>query len=349
MLTIASMAILTLGCGYERGTGTGYSTGTPATITVAATTTDPLVSTGETRAVSAVVRDGNGTLLAAPALAWRTSAPNVATVSGTGETATITAVDDGTAIITASVGSVEGTLTVVVRRRLSSIELSAPDSLVPAGNTMQLTVIARDARQQPISVASGLTFTSSNPFSFVVSPDGLVTALFNPFQPLSSVLRATITRDGVTLSATKPLKVGSAAPAIFDVGALLLPEAVRPEPVLGLGIGIAFFTVDGARIQHKMVWSSLSGPPVAAHVHGPDTDDGVAPLLVELSLGNQSGTHGVATGAFSGADIRGVGGNPPVTLDSLLVLLKTPGLAYVDVHTERFADGEMRGRVVTFR
>jgi hypothetical protein len=336
-----------LGCGYERGTGVDYPPGIPATVAVSATTTDPLVAAGETRVLDAIVRDRNGTLMAAPGLIWRTSAPGVATVSGTGETATVTAVDDGTAIITASVGSVEGTLTIIVRRRVASIELSAPDSVVAAGATMPLTVIVRDARQQPVTGLSGVTFTSNNPFGVLVSPDGVVSALFNPFHPPTAIVTASVVRDGVTLTTTKRIDVGSGALPVLDFAAFLLTESVRPDPAPGLGIGISFFTRDGDRVQYKLLWSLLSGPPVIAHVHGPDAQDGVAPVLVELSLGSQTGTHGAATGSFSGTDIRGVGGNPAITLDSLLALLKTPASAYVDVHTERFGDGEMRGPIVS--
>jgi hypothetical protein len=348
-LTFASMAMITLGCGYEGSTGSGYPTGTPATITVSATTTDLLVSAGETRTLSAVVRDGAGTLLAAPTLTWRTSAPNVATVSGSGESATVTAVDDGTAVITASIGAVEGTFAVVVRRRIESIEISAPDSVVVAGTTMQLTVVGRDGRQQPIPALPSVTFTSSNEFSILVSSDGLVTALFSPFQPLTSVLTATVTRDGRTVSATKPVKVGSAAPPVFDFGSLLLTEAVRPDPVPGLGVGIGFLTLQPDRVQYKVLWSSLTGPPLVAHLHGPDSDDGIAPVLVELSLGSGRDTHGVATGSFSAADIRGTGGNPAISLDSLVTLMRTPAAVYVDVHTARFVDGEVRGAIVGTR
>jgi len=349
ILTFAAMATLTVGCGYDSGTGADYPSGIPATITVSAATTDPLVSAGETRTLSAIVRDRNGTQLAEPALTWRTSAPTVATVNGSGENATVTAVEDGTAVITASIGSLEGTQAVVVRRRIESIEISAPDSVVVAGTTMQLTVVGRDARQQPIAALPGVTFTSSNEFSILVSSDGLVTALFNPFQPQTSVLTATVTRDGRTVSATKPVKVGSPAPPVFDFAALLLTEAVRPDPVLGLGLGFSFLTLQPDRVQYKVLWSSLSGPPLVAHLHGPDTEDGVAPVLVALSLGSGHDVHGVATGSFTAANILGTGGRPAISLDSLVTLMRTPAVVYLDVHTARFADGEVRGGIVATR
>lgn len=230
-----------------------------------------------------------------------------------------------------------------VRGPLVAIEMSAPDSVVIAGASTQLTVVGRDAQQQEIRGLTGLTFTSSDPFSVIVSQDGLVTALFNPFRPLTSTLTATIISDGVTLSATKRIAIGNPAPPTFDHAALMLPEAVRPEPVSQIGQGIIYLTVDGARVQYKVLWSLLSGPAVSAHIHGPDTEDGVAPVLVDLPLGSQSATHGQVTGSFSAADIRPQGGKPPISLDSLIALMGTFSTAYADIHTTLFRDGEMRG------
>ena len=338
-----ALAVMTSGCDYDSGPGVVDPPG-PSTVTVTSQSTDPLVSSGDTRQLLAVVRDRNGAVVPSPALSWRTSAPAVATVSGNSTGATVTAVDDGTAVISAEIGGAEGTLVVTVRRRIVSIALSGPESIVvAAGNSTQLTVVARDASGAEIRAPFPVAFASDNTFGVVVSPNGVVSALFNPWHPLTAIVTATVTADGTTRSAAKRIDIGSPAPAAFDAAALLLTESVEPNPVPGLGLGVSFFTVGGGRVEYKIVWSLLSGPPVAAHIHGPNANDGIAPILVDLPLGAQSGTFGAATGSFVGTDIRGPGGSTPISLDSLVKVLKLPASAYIDVHTERFADGEMRG------
>jgi hypothetical protein len=270
----------------------------------------------------------------------------VATVSASGATATVTAVDDGTAIISAKSGNVEGTITVTVRRRLVQLALSAPDSIV-AGDSAKLVVTGRDARQQEMPLGD-VQFSSTNPFSVLVLPSGIVHALFSTFDPKSSTISASVTRDGATLIAQKLIRVGNPAPADFQLGALMLPEAVRPEPVIGLGEGVIFFTLGGDRVQFKMLWSWLTTPPASAHLHGPDGSDAVADLLVDLPLGSQTSSFGVHTSSFSGTDIRGRPGAPPISLDSLVKLIEG-GFVYADVHTSRFVDGELRGSVFRFR
>jgi hypothetical protein len=311
--------ILTLaGCGYDRSGGVDYPAGGPAAVTLTLASTAPMASAGDTQVVTAVVHDASGSVIAASTVSWRTSAPSVATVAGSGTSATVTAVDDGTAVITAASGSAEGSVTVTVRRRVVSIELSGPDSVVVAGFTTQLTVVGRDARQQPIGGLTGVSFTTSNAFSVMVSRSGLVTALFSSFQPLSSIITATVTRDGVTLSAAKRIDVASGAPPVVDFSALMEPDGVRPEPVNSAAEGIVFLTLDGTRVQYKILWSLLTGPPISAHIHGPDGDDAVADVLVDLPLGNQVSPNGVFSGSLSATDIHPQGGRPAIALDSLL-------------------------------
>lgn len=320
---------------------------TPASVTVSVTGTDPMTSTGDTQALTAVVKAANGSAIPAPSVSWRTSGPSVATVSASGESATVTAVDDGTAIITAASGSAEAAIRVTVRRKLVAIELSGPDSMI-AGDSAQLTVVGRDARQHVIAGLTDVVFTTTNPFSVLVFPDGSAAALFSTFSPFSSIITASVVRDGTTLSAQKRIDVTSPTPDAFDLAALMLPEAVRPEPVIGLGQGIIFLTRDEDRVEFKMLWSSLTSRPIGAHLHGPDGSDGVADILVDLPLGGPTRSFGVASGTFAAADIRSQGGSPAISLDSLVSLIGG-GRIYVDVHTPQFLDGELRGSVFRFR
>jgi hypothetical protein len=338
--------VMLAACGYDPSNGVAYPADDVGTIALSVASTDPMTSAGDTRVVTAIVRSTSGSVIAAPTVSWSTSTPSVATVAGSGSSATVTAVDDGTAIITAASGTVASTVTVTVRRRVVSIALSGPDAVVVPGFTTQLTVVGLDARQQSIRDLTGVTFTTSNGFSVIVSPTGLATALYSSFQPVGAIVTATITRDGVTLSATKRIDVGNPAPPAFGFSGLMSPEQVQPEPTNLAADGIVFFTLNGTRIQFKMLWSLLSGPPTSAHIHGPD--DGTLPaadVLVDMPLGSQLDRNGTLTGSFSAADIHPQGGRAAISLDSLVTLLGTPGAVYVDVHTALSSDGELRGLV----
>lgn len=343
---ITWMILLLAGCSSDGGGGVDDPVATPARIELSVGSADPMTSAGDTRVVTAVVKNGNGSVIPTPSVSWRSSAPSIATVAGSGTSATITAVDDGTAIITAASGAAEGTLAVTVDRRLVAIELLPPESVVPAGLTMQLTVVGRDARANVIDGLSGVTFATSDPRNVIVSPTGIVTALFSSFRPLFSIITATVTRDGATLKATKRIDVGSAEPAVSNASGIMLPEGIRPEPLVGVGDGIIYVTLDGDRVQYKMLWSSLTGPPVSAHIHGPEPNDNtVADVLVDLPLGDMVSTHGMVTGSFTATDIHPQDGRPAISLDSLVTLLTKTTSAYADMHTASFADGEIRGPI----
>jgi hypothetical protein len=240
-------------------------------------------------------------------------------------------VNDGTASITATSGGTQGSITVTVRRQAVSIALSAPDSVIVAGFTTQLTVTGLDARGFPITSLTGVTFATSNPISVLVSPSGLVTALFSSFRPFNAIITATLTSGGVTLKATKLIEVASAAPPDFDFSALMEPEGVRPDPVNSAAEGIVFLTRDGGQVHYKILWSLLEGPPTSAHIHGPDGIDAVADVLVDLKLENPASTNGTLSGSFSAQDIHSQGGQPAISMDSLVTLIGTLGLAYVDI------------------
>jgi hypothetical protein len=344
--TFGSIVWMLAACGYDRGNGVAYPGSEVATIALSVASADPMTAAGDTRLVTAVVKHANGSVIPAPSVSWRTSAPSVATVAGSGANATVTAVDDGTAIITAASGSVEATVTVTVRRRAVAIELEVPDSVVVEGFTTQLAVVGRDARQQPIRGLTDVSFASSNLFSVMVSPSGLVTALFSSARPFNSTITATVIVDGATLIATRRIDVASAAPSAFDASALLTPEEVRPEAASSAGAGIIYLERDGDRVKYKLLWSLLSGPPVSAHLHGPDRIGAdTVDVLVDLPLGDQLNTHGTLIGSFSATEIRPRDGEPAISVDSLVALMTNPAQVYVDMHTAFFSGGEIRGPI----
>lgn len=87
----------------------GPPTPTVASVSVALTRT--FVSPGETAEATVTARDAMGNVVAGQPVAWTSSNPRVATVSGSG---VVTAGSPGTASITATVGGVSGQATIAV-------------------------------------------------------------------------------------------------------------------------------------------------------------------------------------------------------------------------------------------
>lgn len=207
-LTILTFAAA---CGGDYGSSTYPATGgAVASVTVVTNTSNVLTSTGDTRVVAAVVKgDGNQVIHTAPVV-WRTSDASIATVIPEGETATVVAVGDGTAIISASSGGYEGSIGVTVRRRVAGIALTAPDSELVAGTSTQLSVFALDSRGNTIVDVPTASYVSDVPETVIVSAQGVVTAVGGPLDPTVATVTATVTRDGVEYTASKVFKVVAA-------------------------------------------------------------------------------------------------------------------------------------------
>src|SRR5688572_13328722 len=115
----AGFLIVVAACG-------GSSGDTPAPVenvtvaSVAVTLSTSQLTTGATTTASASVTSNKGTLLSDRPVSWQSSNPAIATVAGSGVTATITGVAVGSATISATSGGVTGTS--------GAITISAPAS-----------------------------------------------------------------------------------------------------------------------------------------------------------------------------------------------------------------------------
>ena len=169
-------AAVLAGCGGDGGTETPPPAAVPAAVTVSTTSSDVMTSIGDTRTLTAAVRDAAGAALPNATVTW-TSDDAAVTVSGSGATATATAAGNGSATITARSGTVSATLPLSVAQRFASVALTTPTAPLAAGATQQLTASARDARGNAIAGATGFTFTTSDRSKVAVSPTGVVTAI----------------------------------------------------------------------------------------------------------------------------------------------------------------------------
>jgi uncharacterized protein YjdB len=146
-----------------------------ATVTV--TPGAPSVQTGATVQLSAVTRDAAGNVLTGRTIAWSTNNPSAASVSATG---LVTGVAAGSATITASSETKNGTSSVTVTAPapvpVASVTVSPAAPSLQVGTTVQLTAVPRDANGGALSGRT-ITWQSSNPSVATVSASGLVTAI----------------------------------------------------------------------------------------------------------------------------------------------------------------------------
>ena len=176
----AVLASVTLawGCGGDSGAPTAPlpvpDPPRATTVTVSPTTAE--LDVGETVQLRAEVRDQNSNVMVGAVVIWTSSAGSVATVDASG---LVTGVGEGTATITASSGSAQGTaaITVVsVPEPVASVEVSPSAETVAVGATLQLTAEAFDANGQAVAGAEFL-WESSQTSVATVDASGLVTGV----------------------------------------------------------------------------------------------------------------------------------------------------------------------------
>ncbi|MGH8948194.1 MAG: CHRD domain-containing protein [Acidimicrobiia bacterium] len=118
-------------------------------------------------------------------------------------------------------------------------------------------------------------------------------------------------------------------------------QEVQTPAVVSDGEGEAEFTLRRDSVRFEVEWEDLTSSVVAGHIHcaaaGANGQVGVT-LVHEPPLD----TDGRINGSFTSPDVgNGCGW---ATLDDVLEALVT-GNAYVNIHTENFTGGEIRGQI----
>ena len=198
--------LLLLACG-DGGTTptTPPTTPTPVatSITLSAASLS-FTSLGETKQLSAAVKDQNGSAMTGASVSWSTSDASVATVSSAG---LVTAAANGTATITVTSGSASSTASATVAQVAASIELIQTElTFTSQGETRQIDFKVKDANDHVISTAT-VTWSSSDNAVATVS-EGLVTA--------GEIGTATITATSGSASATASVTVQEEASTLPD-------------------------------------------------------------------------------------------------------------------------------------
>ncbi|HRI49101.1 MAG TPA: Ig-like domain-containing protein [Pseudomonadota bacterium] len=293
---------------------------TPATQVIAAGTSLQLVATGTY---------SNGTTAnLTTQVTWSSSIPATATVSNAaGSLGLASALARGTTTITATLGTVSGSTTLVVSNAtLSSIEMQPASATIARGNNLQLSAIGHYSDNSTQNLTSLVTWTSSDPTVATVSSAAG-----------SNGLSRGVQAGGVTITATLSGVTGTAN--LMVTNATLGSISVTPATqVIAKGTTLQFIATgiysDGttADISTQVTWGSSSGGVV--------------------TISNAAGTIGLASAAAKGtatitATLLTVSGSTTLgvsdaTLTSISVTPTTPsvphGMAQQFVATGRYSD-----------
>ena len=119
--TALTLAAGVIGCGSEKGP---TQPGIPAVAGVQVTPGfDTLTALGQTHQLAAVAKDASGTPISGKTFTWASSAPSVVSVDAA--TGLATAVANGDAKITATVGDKSGQAALTVEQQVATVTISS--------------------------------------------------------------------------------------------------------------------------------------------------------------------------------------------------------------------------------
>lgn len=327
-------AIITATSGSVSGTVTVDVAQRFATLAVQAASLSPIF--GSTTQLTATARDSRGNAIAG--------------VTGV----TYTSTDRTKAIV-----SVDGLVT-AISPGAASVGASLTRDGVTATGSAALTVTApiNGATAVAVQATNGNVFT---PATTNIAEGGVVTFTFGSnqhnvlFQSVGAptnipiVANSSVARTFPTVGSYPYLcslhsgMSGTVNVLPNSILALLNGANERPNPVTTGANGAAVFTRNGAAVTYTVTYQGLASIPTGAHIHAIAGLANTAGVIVDLVKQTQTSNSGVLSGSFTSADIRGLSGQPPIALDSLMTLLRT-GNAYVNVHSSMFPAGEIRGQ-----
>lgn len=126
-------------------------------------------------------------------------------------------------------------------------------------------------------------------------------------------------------------------------------EEVPPILTNGIGTFHARLVGHGNALEYRLAFFDLSSPSTASHIHFGQR--GVNGGVIAFLCGGGKtprcpGTAGIVTGTLTSTDILGIPrqGLAPGDFEGALEILQS-GVAYVNVHSTMFPDGEIRGQV----
>lgn len=132
-------------------------------------------------------------------------------------------------------------------------------------------------------------------------------------------------RFGATLAAGALMALPAFAETMTYTADLTADAEVPPADSAATGTAEVTVDTDANTVSWVVSYQDLTGDATAAHIHGPAAEDENAPPVIDMSDAIMEGS----------ADI---------TADQIAEL--QDGKYYVNVHTEQYSDGEIRGQLM---
>jgi hypothetical protein len=153
--------------------------------------------------------------------------------------------------------------------------------------------------------------------------------------------------------------VPARAEDLFFVASLSGPAESPPNNSPGTGRTVVSIDLDANTMRWQVDYAGLSAPSTGVHIHMPTSQpgagvaDGVTPHPppADFPLGVVAGTYDrtfnlLDAGTYNMYYLAAQGNSPATARDSLLTALRT-GRAYLNLHSQAFIDGEIRGFYLT--
>ncbi len=245
---------------------------TPRVTSIVITPASASMVVGESRQLTAEVRDQNGAPMAGQVPAWSSGSTSIATVSGNGPTATVTAVSAGNAVILATLNGITGSaaLSIAAPVQVTPVALvrCAPASVtLPVGQTVALQGTAFDAAGNVLA-GRPLSWLTSNAGVVSVNGNGVITAV------APGVASVTVTAEGrsgtcvitvpapvsqVTLVVSNQLIATVAISVQGTVVGTVPPQSTRQATVISAPSLEVSFEVIEPRLGNRVLGDRMSG------------------------------------------------------------------------------------------
>lgn len=168
-----------------------------------------LVSFDETVQLTASPKNAAGNPVPGVHVDWSSDHPAVASVDGSG---LVTALANGTAVVTASGGGKSATATITVQQSVVEVVIAPPSTatLVSFDETLQLSASANDANHHAVAGAA-ITWDTADHAVITVSNAGLVTAVANG-GPIDVTATSGAFHDSVAVSVAQAVHAVNLSP-----------------------------------------------------------------------------------------------------------------------------------------
>lgn len=139
------------------------------------------------------------------------------------------------------------------------------------------------------------------------------------------MFNSNIKYTAVAVAACTALAFPAFAETLHYTADLTANSEVPPTDSTATGTADVMVDTDANTVSWTVKVQDLTGEPSAAHIHGPASETENAPPVVDMSEAIMEG-------------------NGDITADQIAEL--EDGKYYVNIHTEKFPDGEIRGQLV---